>query len=69
MTLHIHIDRTACRGAAECFFRAPKTFELDDEGKASVRDPREDDDETVLSAARSCPNFAISVRLSGRELT
>jgi ferredoxin len=60
----IRIDREACRGAAECVYRAPQSFELDDEGKAIALDPPGDDEQTLIAAARSCPNFAIEINRS-----
>lgn len=59
--LDIRIDARMCRGAAECLYRAPRTFRLDAAGKAGVVDPRGDDEERVALAARACPNFAIRV--------
>ena len=59
--LEIRIDRAACAGNAECSFRAPATFALDNEGKAVAKDPPGDDTETIRLAAAACPRFAIEV--------
>ena len=66
--LEIRIDHDRCRGAAECLYRAPGTFALDAGGKSIVTDPTGDEEETILLAARSCPNFAIDVRREGKKL-
>ncbi len=66
--LEIAIDRDRCRGAAECLYRAPGTFALDGQGKSMVTDPTGDDEDTILAAARSCPNFAIEVKREGKKL-
>lgn len=55
----IFIDRDLCIGAASCIAIAPDVFELDDENKAVVKDPKGADDETILLAAQSCPTRAI----------
>jgi len=66
--LEIRIDREACRGAAECLFRAPGTFELDERNRARVREQTTDSPADILMAARSCPNFAIRVEEAGKVL-
>ena len=66
--LEITIDRDRCRGAAECLYRAPGTFALDGQRKSIVTDPTGDDEDTILAAARSCPNFAIEVKREGEKL-
>lgn len=55
----IFIDRDLCIGAASCAAIAPDVFELDDENKAVVKDPKGADDETIILAAQSCPTRAI----------
>ena len=70
--IEIEIDRTACRGAGECVFRAERTFALDGDGHAKLISPDTatdpTDEQVVLAAARACPNFAISVRRGGCRL-
>ena len=63
--LEVHVDRDACTGARACALRAPGTFSLDAHKKAVVTDPPGDPEETVLAAARSCPNFAIELSRDG----
>ena len=55
----IVVDRDACIGAAPCVTVAPGVFQMDDENKAYVVDPKGADDETILLAAQACPVQAI----------
>ncbi len=57
----IEVDRDLCIGAAPCVTVAPGVFQLDDENKAFVVDPKAADDETILLAAQSCPVQAIKI--------
>ena len=58
----IEVDANACIGASPCVGVAPKTFELNDEGRAVIiRSVDEDTIENILNAARSCPVSAIKV--------
>lgn len=57
----IVVDRDVCIGAAPCVTVAPGVFQLDDENKAYVVDPKAADDETILLAAQACPVQAISL--------
>ena len=56
------------QGVGQCAFRAPATFGLDDDGKGIVLGTQDDARDVIVAAARSCPNFAISVRSDNREL-
>jgi len=66
--LEIAIDRTACRGAGECIYRAPRTFALDASDRAVVVSVDSDSEAVVLAAARACPHFAISVQRGSERL-
>lgn len=55
----ILVKRDVCIGAASCVVVAPEVFELDEENKAIVINPKGTDDETILLAAKSCPVQAI----------
>lgn len=57
----IEVDREACIGAGPCEALAPKTFQLDEEGKAVVIDTHGDTDQDIIDAAMSCPVMAIKV--------
>lgn len=60
----IKIDRKACIGATTCTAVAPKTFEMDDQNIAVVKEGTAadlDDLDTILAAAQACPVFAIII--------
>lgn len=57
----IEIDRDLCIGAASCVAVSPEVFDLDEENKAVLVNPRGADDETILLAAWSCPTRAIKL--------
>jgi len=58
----VEVDPNVCIGASPCVGVAPKTFELDGEGKAVIlRTVDEDAVENIINAARSCPVSAIKV--------
>lgn len=57
--MKIVVDRDLCIGAAPCVAIAPKVFELDEEGKAIILDPKGEDDETIMLGAEACPTRAI----------
>lgn len=57
----IEVDRELCIGAGTCVVLAGKTFDLDDEAKVIIIDPKGNLDEEIIDAAISCPVFAIKV--------
>jgi ferredoxin len=57
----IVVDRDACIGAGPCVTVAPGVFQIDDENKAYIVNPKGADDDTILLAAQSCPVQAIAV--------
>lgn len=59
--MKIEVDRELCIGAAPCVAVAGGVFQLDDEGKAYVVDPKGADDDTILLAAQACPVLAIKL--------
>lgn len=59
--MKIEIDRELCISVATCVQVAPKTFELDDEGIAIIKNASGDDKETILQAAKSCPVNAVII--------
>ena len=68
--LEILIDRESCATCDVCCENAPKTFALDAEGKATVRELHGDPREAIIKAATSCPMGAITVHdgETGRQL-
>lgn len=66
--LVIKVDKDLCIGAATCLAIAPHTFLLDSEAKAIILDSAEqDEDETIIDAARGCPVAAIYIEKSNGE--
>lgn len=74
MPLKVKVDRSLCIGAASCVAVAPNAFELDSEGKATVKKKDgtatsdfvnfsdiNDNPQTIDHAARSCPVNAIVI--------
>lgn len=70
----VKVDRDLCIGAASCVAVAPKTFELDSEGKAVILkkdgsmtsdyvnyEDINDDETNIMNAAKSCPVNAIII--------
>lgn len=55
----IEVKRDMCIGAGPCVAIAPGVFQLDEEGKAYVVNPKGADDETIKMAAEACPVLAI----------
>jgi ferredoxin len=68
MAVKIEIDREKCMGSGNCSFWAPATFDLDDDGVATVIDADGDSDDKVVLAAQGCPTQAISVWRDGEKL-
>ena len=76
MKLTIKVDPDLCIGAASCVTIAPETFQLNEENKAWVLDHgtepggstyertfevTEEEKETIILAAQSCPTLAVFV--------
>ena len=59
--MKVRVDRDLCIGIGNCVAYAPTVFELDEENKAVVLDPASVNDDTLLEAAKSCPESAILV--------
>lgn len=55
----ITIDKNLCIGCGTCVVIAPKTFKLNEEGKAELIEPPEDNEKTIQEAIDSCPVAAI----------
>jgi ferredoxin len=59
----VEVDHSVCIGAAPCTAMATKSFALDDTGKAAILSTvDEEDQETILNAARACPVGAIRIK-------
>lgn len=59
--MKVRIERDKCGGHNNCVSIAPNVFDLDDEFKAVVVDPKADSEEDVLKAAKMCPKLAIVI--------
>ncbi|MFC1687029.1 ferredoxin [Patescibacteria group bacterium] len=55
------VVRELCIGAATCLAVAPDVYELDDENKAVIKNPKGADDQTLLDSAKACPTQAIII--------
>ena len=59
--MKVRVDRDLCIGVGNCVALAPTVFALNADNKAVVLDPSSVDDDTLLEAAESCPENAITV--------
>ena len=59
----VNIDKNKCIGCGQCVSIAPEIFELGDDGKADIKDPKacEDNKESCKKAADECPVNAIEL--------
>jgi ferredoxin len=57
--MKITVDRARCRGVRNCASIAPNTFDIDEQFKAVVIDPKGDGDAEIAKAAKFCPALAI----------
>ncbi|MBT6401578.1 ferredoxin [candidate division WWE3 bacterium] len=67
--LKIKVINDLCISAATCIIRGPKTFDLDDDGIAYVKEGTLDDAVDIIEAAKSCPTTAIIIEdMNGKTL-
>jgi ferredoxin len=59
--MKIIVDQSKCTGRRNCIAMAPGVFDLNEQFKAFVADPKGDSDEDILKAARLCPTLAITL--------
>jgi ferredoxin len=59
--MKVKVDRELCIGVSNCVALAPTVFRLDDQNKVVVMDPDSVDEETLMEAAKSCPENAIII--------
>lgn len=57
--MKIKVDRNLCIGAGTCTVIAPEVFELDEELKSVVKNPKGAPEDKIIDAAKSCPVMAI----------
>lgn len=66
--IEIRILRDKCISAGTCTVYAPETFDLDEEGIATVKAGDWDRLEKIIAGAESCPVFAIEVYQDGNKV-
>ena len=66
--IEIRIIRSSCIGAATCTVYAMKTFDLDNESLAVIKEGEWDSLEKIVAAAESCPVLAIEVYQDGEKI-
>ena len=62
--VEIRVDRDRCVGCGACVMHAPWVFELDEGGRAKVRQPVQSWSPLDGAYVRNCPTYAISARLA-----
>lgn len=60
----IRVDRDRCVGCRACVMHAPWVFEMDADGRATVRQPLQSWSPLDGEYVRNCPAYAISARLA-----
>lgn len=63
--VEVRIDREQCMGSGNCLYWAPESFDLADDGAATVLDPGASDEGKLRVAAEGCPVGAISIWRDG----
>ena len=63
--MKVKVDRELCIGVSNCVAVAPTVFELDNQNKVVVLDSNSVDEETLMEAAKSCPESAIILEDEG----
>ena len=59
--MKVRVDRNLCTGIGNCVAMAPTVFKLDKNNKALVLKPESVDEDTLMSAAESCPENAVII--------
>ena len=57
--MEINVDKNLCIGCGTCVEIAPKSFKLNNEGKAEAIEPLGDKEKVIKEAIDSCPVAAI----------
>jgi len=59
--MEIKINKDKCLGCGTCMALMPEVFEIDAEGKSTVKASEGLDQEQILMTAKSCPTGAIEI--------
>lgn len=59
--MKVRVARNLCTGIGNCVAAAPTVFKLDKNNKAVVLKPESVDEDTLMSAAESCPENAVII--------
>ncbi|MBI2910886.1 MAG: ferredoxin [Chloroflexi bacterium] len=59
--MKVWVERDLCVTEANCIGIAPGVFELDDEDKSIVINPKAASETVIWEAAKACPVFAIFI--------
>jgi ferredoxin len=57
----VQVDRERCMGSGNCAFRAPATFDIDDDNLAIVVGDPISDEDAVRLAVDECPTNALRI--------
>ncbi len=57
--MKVTVDTSKCDGTGKCVEVAPKVFKLNDRFISMVVDPKWDNDQRIMFAAKVCPTKAI----------
>ena len=57
--MKLKVDRELCTGVSDYVAVGPTVFKLDEQSKTVVLDPGSVDQQTLMEAARSCPENGI----------
>ena len=60
-SVHIKVDYDKCVGSRICVAIAPNVFQLNQDGQATIANPRGETLDIIRMAAESCPVVAIVV--------
>lgn len=57
----VKVDQKECIGCGACTVICPDVFELGDDGKSHVKDPKGASEDKIKEAADACPVDAINL--------
>lgn len=59
--MNVKVDQNTCIGCGACASLCPDIFELNDEGKSTVKQEEPEDEACAKNAAQTCPVDAIKL--------